>query len=163
MQRDYHLLTMRFLLAGFLVVLLPAVALAQATGQVLSIGFNNLYRPDCWTPMLVQITNHSAENTAYQINVEQEDLDRDRVSFGPQNVTLGGNAEGQNLGDKFWIYFRPQPSGLPECVFGGNKLGIKPGRSHAVLVWCFPRMANRLPCCPLPRRSRISIPSPVGR
>jgi len=104
---------------GLLLLSLPAAAVAQvagqANGQVLWVGFNNIYRPDCWTPMLVQVTNHSAENGVYQINVVQEDLDRDLVSFGPQNLTLGGNAEGQGTGDKFWIYFRPQPSGLPDA------------------------------------------------
>ena len=86
---------MRFFLAGLLVILmLPVAALAQAKGQVLSVGFNNRYRPDCWTPMLVQISNPGADSTNFQIQIVQEDLDRDKVTY-TQTVTLGGNVEGR--------------------------------------------------------------------
>ena len=30
--------------------------LGQARGQVESIGFNDYFRPGCWTPMLVHLT-----------------------------------------------------------------------------------------------------------
>ena len=46
---------MRSYLAGFLLLLLPSLAFAQARGEVESIGFQGLYRPGCWTPMVVKL------------------------------------------------------------------------------------------------------------
>jgi hypothetical protein len=109
---------MRFLWAGLLILMLPAMAFGQAKGQVLSVGFNNHYRPDCWTPMLVQLTSESDQTAEYQIQVVQEDLDRDRVVF-TQNVTLSGNVEGQAATtENFWVYFKPKPTGggLPDAT-----------------------------------------------
>jgi hypothetical protein len=109
---------MRFFLAGVLILALPAAALAQARGQVLSLGFDNRYRADCWTPMLVQLTSQSADSQVYQIHVEQEDLDRDRVTY-TQTITLGGNVEGRPATtENFWIYFKPKPvdDGLPDAA-----------------------------------------------
>ncbi len=109
---------MRFLLAGLLILAMPAAALAQATGQVLTVGFNNHYRPDCWTPMLVQLTSQSADSQAYQIQIVQEDLDRDRVTY-TQLETLGGNVEGRPATtENYWVYFKPKPTdgGLPDAT-----------------------------------------------
>jgi len=109
---------MRFFIAGLLILSLPAAALAQARGQVLSLGFNNRYRPDCWTPMLVQLTSQSADSQVYQIQIIQEDLDRDRVTY-TQSVTLGGNVEGRPATtENFWAYFKPKPvdDGLPDAT-----------------------------------------------
>ena len=116
----YSALLMRLFVAGLLLSLvLPAAAvLAQARGQVLSLGFNNHYRPDCWTPMLVQLTSESADSQVYQIQIQQEDLDRDHVTF-TQTVTLGGNVEGRPATtENFWVYFKPQPvdEGLPDAT-----------------------------------------------
>jgi len=108
---------MRWALAGLLVLILSSAAWAQARGQVLSVGFDNRYRPDCWTPMLVQLTSQIEQPTVYQIQVVQEDLDRDRVAF-TQEVTLGGNLEGRSATtENFWIYFKPKPTagGLPDA------------------------------------------------
>jgi hypothetical protein len=115
---------MRFLLAGVLILALPASAWAQARGQVLSLGFNNRYRPDCWTPMLVQLTSQSPDSQVYQIQIVQEDLDRDRVTY-TQNVTLGGNVEGRPpTTENFWVYFKPKPvdDGLPDATDLGATL-----------------------------------------
>lgn len=109
---------MRFLLAGFLILAMPAAALAQARGQVLTVGFNNHYRPDCWTPMLVQLTSQSADSLAYQIQIVQEDLDRDRVTY-TQLETLGGNVEGKPATtENYWVFFKPKPTdgGLPDAT-----------------------------------------------
>jgi hypothetical protein len=109
---------MRRLWAGLILLLLPSAALAQIQGQVLSIGFNNHYRPDCWTPMLVQLTSQNEESTAYQIQIVQEDLDRDRVIF-TQEVTLDGATEGKPATtENFWVYFKPKPTdgGLPDAT-----------------------------------------------
>jgi len=70
-RRAYSWLPMRLFLAGLLILAMPAMALAQARGQVLSLGFNNHYRPDCWTPMLVQLTSQSPDPQAYQIQIVQ--------------------------------------------------------------------------------------------
>ncbi len=109
---------MRWLRAGLLVLFIPTAAWAQARGQVLSIGFNNHYRPDCWTPMLVQLTSQSEDSVDYMIQVVQEDLDRDKVSY-TQMVTLGGNAEGKPATtENFWVYFKPRSTGggLPDAT-----------------------------------------------
>ncbi|MGA2441503.1 MAG: hypothetical protein ABSH08_11125, partial [Tepidisphaeraceae bacterium] len=109
---------MRLFLAGLLILAMPAAALAQARGQVLTVGFNNHYRPDCWTPMLVQLTSQSPDPQAYQIQIVQEDLDRDRVTF-TQTVALGGNVEGRPATtENFWVYFKPKPVdyGLPDAT-----------------------------------------------
>jgi hypothetical protein len=114
----YSWKVMRFFLAGLLILALPAAALAQARGQVLSLGFNNRYRADCWTPMLVQLTSQSADSQDYQIQIVQEDLDRDRVTY-TQTVTLGGNVEGRPATtENFWVYFKPKPvdGGLPDAT-----------------------------------------------
>jgi hypothetical protein len=108
---------MRLFLAGLLILILPTAAWAQAKGQVLSVGFNNRYRPDCWTPMLIQLQSQSEQSTVYQIQIIQEDLDRDKVVF-TQEVTLGGNVEGKSATtENFWVYFRPKPTGkgLPDA------------------------------------------------
>ncbi len=105
-------------LAGLLILGLPAAALAQARGQVLSLGFNNHYRPDCWVPMLIQLTSQSADSQDFQIQVVQKDIDRDRVVY-TQMVTLGGNVEGRPATtENFWVYFKPTPvdQGLPDAT-----------------------------------------------
>lgn len=115
---------MRFFLAGVLILALPASVLAQARGQVLSLGFNNRYRPDCWTPMLVQLTSQSADSEVYQIQIVQPDMDRDRVTY-TQTVTLGGNVEGRPpTTENFWVYFKPKPvdGGLPDATNMGTTL-----------------------------------------
>jgi hypothetical protein len=101
-----------------LLLLQPGRAFGQARGQVLSIGFNNHYRPDAWTPMLVQLTSQGAESATYQIQIVQEDLDRDRVVY-TQMETLGGNVESKPATtENFWVYFRPKPTeaGLPDAT-----------------------------------------------
>src|SRR5438105_3488082 len=101
---------MRSFLAGLLVLTIPAAALAQATGFVESIGFGieNRYRPDCWTPMLVNLNSQLGEAESYQVQVVQKDLDQDRVVF-TRDITLN-----PKLQQKFWVYFIPQP-GLREA------------------------------------------------
>jgi hypothetical protein len=109
---------MRFYAAVLFILALPAAAFAQARGQVLGLGFNNHYRPDCWTPLLIQLTSQSAESQVYQIQIVQEDLDYDRVSY-VQTVTLGGNVEGKPATtENFWVYFKPKPvdGGLPDAT-----------------------------------------------
>ena len=72
---------MRRLLAGLILLVLsfPAIAFADLKGEVESIGFGSLYRPNCWTPMLVRVA--AEKSGTYQIRVIQEDLDRDHEIF----------------------------------------------------------------------------------
>ena len=100
---------MRSFLAGFLLLLLPTLALAQARGEVESIGFQGLYRPGCWTPMVVKLVPTTGGNFTGRIEVIQEDLDRDQVIFTRQ-ISLSGNPpNGSPVEQRFWMYFMPQP------------------------------------------------------
>src|SRR5260221_14428629 len=51
-----HFPPMRLLLAGILHLALASVVLAQANGDIESLGFEFNYRPGCWTPMVVRLT-----------------------------------------------------------------------------------------------------------
>jgi hypothetical protein len=113
---------MRFY-GGLLILLIHVtVGLAQPTGVVESIGFGGHFRPDCWIPMVVRIAPDSSQTATYQIRIEQEDLDRDRVVY-TRTITLTGNVEGQPLNEqRFWMYFIPQPAqgGLPSSRHDGT-------------------------------------------
>lgn len=115
---------MRWVLSGILILLGASALFAQATGEVESIGFGNVYRPGCWTPMVVRLRPQTSETAFYQLRVIQEDLDRDRVLF-TKTISLTGNSEGQGVREqRFWMYFIPQPTGhgLPEPVDGLKEL-----------------------------------------
>lgn len=104
---------MRLLFAGLFLLILPTFAFAQATGEVESIGFNNTYRPDCWTPMVVRLHPQTNEPGTYQLQVWQYDVDGDRPVYTRQ-ITLNGADQGGD--QRFWTYFLPQPinKGLPD-------------------------------------------------
>ena len=105
---DVHFSPMRRLLAGLLILLLSSSALADMKAEVESIGFNNIYRPDCWTPMVVRITPD--KSGTFQLQVFQEDLDGDEPIF-TQEITLTGSEEGSTAAEqRFWMYFIPQPT-----------------------------------------------------
>jgi hypothetical protein len=106
---------MRCFLAGLIAFLCPVVAFAQVRGEVESIGFQNFYRPDAWTPMTVKLIPETGKTDFYQIQVKQEDMDRDRAIF-TRTVSVTGNAEGQSAREqRFRVYFIPEPTrrGLP--------------------------------------------------
>ncbi len=109
----YHFHPMRLILAGLFLLLIPTLVLAQATGEVESIGFNGAYRPDCWTPMVVRIKPDTAESANYEIEVWQHDLDGDRPIY-TRPIVLNGSAQASE--QRFWMYFLPQPidKGLPD-------------------------------------------------
>jgi hypothetical protein len=107
---------MRSSLAGlilFSVALLSLTsgAMGQATGQVLGIGFNNYFRPDCWAPLRIQLHSDSNDVKTYMIQVHQQDLDKDTVVY-TRRVVLNPKPA---ITDYF-VYFIPQPTdkGLPE-------------------------------------------------
>src|SRR5688572_20420988 len=102
---------MRSFLAGsVLLLLLAGSASGQASGQVLALGLGQgNYRPDCWTPLLVQLRSTVSDPQECQIQVHQQDLDKDTVVY-TRVVTLNAQAQ-----QDFWVYFVPQPTdgGLP--------------------------------------------------
>jgi hypothetical protein len=100
---------MRLILAGIFHLAMVSAVLAQANGDVESIGFDHAYRPGCWTPMVVRLTPTSGAAFKGKIAIYQEDGDHDIPIF-TRPISLRGNAEGG--GDKtqrFWMYFIPQP------------------------------------------------------
>ncbi len=111
---------MRRLLAGLILLALsfPAIAFADLKGEVESIGFGSLYRPNCWVPMLVRVA--AEKSGTYQIRVIQEDLDRDHEIFR-EDISLTGSEDGK-AEQRFWMYFIPQPTdgGLPDQSNGGT-------------------------------------------
>ncbi len=89
---------------------------AQPSGSVEGLGFQNIYRPDCWTPIHITLRADSGKSDQYQIQVKQEDMDRDHPVF-TRMISLTGNAAGSSVRDqKFHMYFKPQPTGdgLPD-------------------------------------------------
>jgi hypothetical protein len=106
---------------AFFFLLFVSITRAAITGQVEQIGFQNTYRPDCWTPLLVSIHPDSAVGN-YFLQVVQEDLDRDRVVYQRPITLAGGNAE-----QRFWTCFIPQPGdgGLPDASDGLAALQAK--------------------------------------
>jgi hypothetical protein len=103
---------MRFLLAGLFLGVLTSAAVAQVSGFVEAVGFNNSYRPDSWTPMLINLTSQSNATGDFQIQIVQQDLDNDNVTF-TRDITLNAGTQ-----QKFWAYFVPQPTnhGLPDSM-----------------------------------------------
>ncbi len=102
---------MRFIVVGIFLFFLATAAFGQAEGEVELIGFGGWYRPHCWVPMKLRIRPTIGETETYRIQVIQEDMDRDRVSYS-RPFTLNGNRPGERREEQVWAYFRPQPSGL---------------------------------------------------
>ncbi len=108
---------MRYALAGLFLLTISGVAFGQAEGTVESVGFggSGYYRPNCWTPMKLSIRPTSTDIDFYkkpfQIEVIQEDLDKDREIFR-EFVQLTPMAGDSRVPQKVWTYFIPQPSGL---------------------------------------------------
>ena len=104
-----------------LLVALPSNA--QPTGEVISIGFQQVIRPDAWIPILVRIRAGESDSGTYQLQIVQEDGDRDRVVF-TRTISLTAGAGDQ----RFWAYFIPQSSrnrstgngGLPDVNAGAT-------------------------------------------
>lgn len=112
---------MRLLKVGLLFLLmLPAIAVAQVSGTVESIGFASYFRPDSWTPMVITVTPETAKTTSYLVRVKLQDLDRDLPIY-QRAITVTGAAEGQNRTQRFRMYFIPPPTerGLPDASDAG--------------------------------------------
>jgi hypothetical protein len=110
---------MRLFLAGLILLMMPALVFAQAKGEVESVGFNNAFRPDSWTPMVVRLHPDTNEPGTYLIQVWQHDLDGDRPIYSRQ-ITLNGAQQASD--QRFWMYFLPQPidKGLADPASGGT-------------------------------------------
>src|SRR6185312_14404612 len=108
----YILKLMRSILAGLLILLLASTSFAQVRGEVESIGFGDgLYRPECWTPMVVRLDSQLDDAAEYRIEVHQRDMDFDNVIYVKDGITLNAHAT-----QRWQICFRPDPTrgGLPE-------------------------------------------------
>jgi hypothetical protein len=99
-------------------MLLPTVAWAQVSGEVLTIGFENYFRPDCWTPMVVSITSESDKSDYYQIRVRVQDMDRDQVVYS-RTISVTG----QTKQVPYAVYFMPPPvdGSLPDATDPNSK------------------------------------------
>lgn len=105
--------SMRLFLAGILqLILFTGACFAQAVGDVESVGFEHVYRPGCWTPMVVRLNPTGATTFRGKIAVYQDDLDHDHPIF-TRTIDLGGKGEagaaGADRTTRFWMYFIPQP------------------------------------------------------
>ena len=119
---SYIVSVMRYILAGLFVMCLSSIALAQAEGEVESVGFQGYYRSNCWTPMVVRLRPKTGQSLTLQLQVVQKDLDSDTQTF-TKSITLTQNIEGQATNEqRFWMYFIPQPTdnGLPDKSRGGT-------------------------------------------
>src|SRR5687768_14613608 len=101
---------MRSLIVGILTLALSAAAaFGQATGEVETVGFNNSFRPGCWTPMVVRLRPTTSSPFVGRLQVVQEDLDKDHVIFERQIGLTGNSPDGSIKEQRFWMYFMPQP------------------------------------------------------
>ena len=135
---------MRRILAGLLILLISAATARAQADEVESIGFNNHYRPDCWTPMVVRITPDKSGTC--QLQVFQEDLDGDEPIF-TQEITLTGSEEGSTAAEqRFWMYFIPQPThgGLLDVNRGGTLKEIN-GQLRVMLADSRGKQLQKLP------------------
>lgn len=144
--------------AGGLAILLvllgwAAAARADITGSVEQVGFDQTYRPGCWTPMVVRVVPDASTTGAFQIRVEQEDLDKDIVSY-VRNIALTAGQEGE-----FIVYFLPQGTrtidgiGLPDARDGNLE-----GLNNQLKVWVCDAKGRKL--AKLPIRSLIRSVDP---
>lgn len=112
-----------------LLTLFACVPLArgQVNGVVESVGFDQTFRPGTWTPLTVRLRPDAGASGTYQIRIEQEDLDRDLVSF-VRTITLTAPSAGGGAGSdqRFVVYFLPQGArnrngrGLPDRTQGSR-------------------------------------------
>ena len=93
------------MLVGIILLAMNSAAFAQAEaeGEVESMGFHGWYRPNCWTAMKIRLRPKTGASRDYQIQVIQEDMDRDHVSY-TRRITLTGNPEGRKIEEKVWVY-----------------------------------------------------------
>jgi hypothetical protein len=92
-------------------------AFAQVKGEVESIGFENYYRNDCWTQMVIRLTPETDKAADYLVCVHQQDMDRDRPIFTRQVTVTGTDENGNARDQRFRVYFKPTPTddGLPDA------------------------------------------------
>jgi hypothetical protein len=140
-------------LALLMVLLAPHLALATVTGRIDSVGYDQSFRPGTWTPLTVSLQAESGDTGTYQIRIEQEDGDRDLVSF-VRTITLTGSNSGTT--QRFTTYF------LPQGVNNGKSRGLVDSSQSQTIdllnnqlrVYLCDARGNRI--------SRLSVQSPVS-
>jgi hypothetical protein len=97
--------------------LLISSASAQLKGEVESIGFENYYRPDCWTQMVIRLTPETDKAADYLVCVHQQDMDRDLPIYARQVTVTPTDENGNAREQRFRVYFKPKPTdhGLPDA------------------------------------------------
>src|SRR5581483_2678959 len=103
-----RVISMRCFLAGLILLALSHAAFAQLSGEVESIGFNNAYRPDCFTPMIVRIKPVAGAGGLYYIQVKQIDAQGDEATFTRGISITGDESTGPQ---RFSMYFLPSAGG----------------------------------------------------
>ncbi|HZL34000.1 MAG TPA: hypothetical protein VFC78_01740 [Tepidisphaeraceae bacterium] len=95
---------MRLYMAGIFILILSSAAMGQVGGEILGVGpGGNEYRPGCWTPLVVKLHSTVSEPMTYQLQIWQEDLDKDHVVY-TKDVTLSPQAT-----ESYMLYFVPSP------------------------------------------------------
>ena len=144
---------MRFTLAGLILLGFSSLGFAQISGEVESIGFNNTYRPDCFTPMVIRIKPQGGGDNGgglYQIQVKQKDLDGDDVTFSRWiSVTAGDGAQDQ----RFSMYFLPTPTGLPDPSQGKTLRDLQ----KVLKVFLYNQSGKQIATLPVTSNSIMSI------
>ena len=94
-----------------------STAFAQVKGEVESIGFENYYRPDCWTQMVIRLTPDTDKPADYLVCVHQQDMDRDLPVYTRQVTVTPTDENGNARDQRFRVYFKPTPTdnGLPDA------------------------------------------------
>ena len=96
---------------GLILLCISSLAFGQLSGEVESIGFENAYRPDCFTPMIVRIKPSPGAGGLYYLQVKQADLSGDEAIF-TRAISITGDDSSQE--QRFSMYFLPTPAGLPD-------------------------------------------------
>jgi hypothetical protein len=122
-------------------------AFAQVKGEVESIGFENYYRPECWTQMVVRLTPESEGAVDYLLSVHQQDMDRDQVVYTRQITLTGADENGNARDQRFRVYFKPEPvdQGLPDANDGTQNLAALQKRLRVELTTTSGKFVAALP------------------
>ncbi|HVT90870.1 MAG TPA: hypothetical protein VHD56_18595 [Tepidisphaeraceae bacterium] len=151
---------MRFPKGGLIfLLLLPAMALAQVSGSVESIGFDSYFRPDCWTPMVITVTPETSKSDTYEIHVRQQDLDRDLPIF-VRTISVTGMSDTASRLQRFRMYFSPTPTdgGLPDARDPGSLQELQ----DRLKVSLHKSTGNKEWICDLPITGTLNNVDPVG-
>jgi hypothetical protein len=131
---------MRFFFCILFIILHSSFIISSACGQVKgeveSIGFQNYYRPDCWTQMVIKLTPQTDKAADYLVRISQQDMDRDQPIYTRQVTVTGTDENGNGRDQRFRVYFKPTPTdgGLPDASDISKTLSSLQ-KSLSVQIW----------------------------